>query len=102
MSWCSVTLPPGLCPGPTRMGKFTEAPDPRLNWTLLHLWSLLIVCNSKIVGCPNVCFKHCNAMNSLLNKYAPCKKKLVRISLNLKRNIGLHLVFKNQSLKTNC
>ena len=40
-------------------------------------------------------------MNSLLNKYAPFKKS-VNINLNLKQNLGLHLVYKNQSLlKTN-
>ena len=42
-----------------------------------------------------------NAMNSLLNKYVNIKLS-VSINLNLKQNLGLHLVCKNQSLlKTN-
>ena len=39
-------------------------------------------------------------MNSLLNKYAPFKEN---INSNLKQNLGLPLLYKNQSLlKTNC
>ena len=41
-----------------------------------------------------------NALNSLPNKYTPLKK--IGIISNLKQNLGLLLVFKNQSLsKTN-
>ena len=39
-------------------------------------------------------------MNSLLNKYMVLLKKSVNINLNLKQNRGLHLVCKNQSVKT--
>ena len=35
-------------------------------------------------------------MNSLLNKYAPFKKS-INMNLNLKPNLGLHLVYKNRS-----
>ena len=42
-----------------------------------------------------------NAMNSLLNNMLFLKKS-ININLNLKQNLGLHLVYKNQSmLKTN-
>ena len=36
-------------------------------------------------------------MNSLLNKYAPFKK-ISNLNLNLKQKLGLHLIYKNQSL----
>ena len=37
-------LPPGLHPGLTRRVAFTPPLDCQLNWTLLRLWSLAIVC----------------------------------------------------------
>ena len=62
-------------------------------------WSNLLNLNEKNVDLSTNNFL--NAMNSLLNKYAPFKKS-VNINLNLKQNLGLHLVYKNQSLlKTN-
>ena len=62
-------------------------------------WSNLLNLNEKNVDLSRNNFL--NAMNSLLNKYAPFNKS-VNTNLNLKQNLGLHLVYKNQFLlKTN-
>ena len=45
-------------PKPTGSGKFTVAPEPKLNSILLRLWPLSIARNSKKVRRRNIYFKH--------------------------------------------
>ena len=58
-------------------------------------WSNLLNLNEKNVDLSINNFL--NAMNSLLNKYAPFKK-ISKYKLKLKKTLGLHLVYKNQFL----
>ena len=45
--------------------EFTLCPRPKLNWRLLSLQPFPIVCNSKNVGHPSICyFNNCNYLNS--------------------------------------